>query len=288
MIWEKKSHVRQFLTQPISKIGKWTKNQKQKVKEKWQTFIQFLQNELKFTPSLPHFTHHDLAILFDAVDQFYFGHSLQKWIQKAPISLTFQLINHNKQIDIAGLCTRTSLPQPKYDRSLKKYIEHEFVILLNLHMFNKLFASPSHTSFVSNGQSCYSKLECLMNVLVHEICHFILMFVVPDISEKEQAHGKSFKRLAKYLFGHTDYKHALTISRKNEKSNIKLLLRKPWRQDKKHIFYVELPLTHGKNKNNKTQKIAGHILKFHLERALFQDLSPEQNKYLIPYFMFVL
>ena len=67
---------------------------------------------------------------------------------------------------------------------------------------------------VSNGIPCSSRLECFLNVLLHESVHALINCTC-SIPRKERpsalgSHGKVFQAVAKVLFGHTDFRHELS------------------------------------------------------------------------------
>lgn len=69
-------------------------------------------------------------------------------------------------------------------------------------IFDKLYMN-GEKSYLSNGLLCYNRLSALTNVFEHELIHLIIK--ITDV--KEQSHGPTFQKLAKDLFGHTDFRH---------------------------------------------------------------------------------
>ncbi len=72
---------------------------------------------------------------------------------------------------------------------------------------------PAAPRYACSGLVCASRLECLQLTLEHEMVH-LLMFVWRECNDARPSgrlggHGKTFKLLARNLFGHTDTKHGL-------------------------------------------------------------------------------
>lgn len=57
-----------------------------------------------------------------------------------------------------------------------------------------------------NGIYCYSKKECILNILQHEFVHFLI-----HCHGIIETHGYYFKKWSKNIFGHTEYKHNILI-----------------------------------------------------------------------------
>jgi hypothetical protein len=45
-------------------------------------------------------------------------------------------------------------------------------------------------------------LQAVCYIIEHELCHFVLFKYFPEVSKKETAHGRTFRKLVKHLFGH--------------------------------------------------------------------------------------
>jgi predicted SprT family Zn-dependent metalloprotease len=58
------------------------------------------------------------------------------------------------------------------------------------------------------GLECYSRLECLVRALQHELCHLI---VFTNWLDYEDAHDINFKAVASCFFGHKACTHGLPI-----------------------------------------------------------------------------
>jgi hypothetical protein len=69
---------------------------------------------------------------------------------------------------------------------------------------------PPNPVYPIGGLMCRSRLECMQLTLEHEMIH-LLMFVWKECNDKGVlgGHGKTFKRLARNIFGHTETKHGL-------------------------------------------------------------------------------
>lgn len=210
-------------------------------------------------------TSKDLELIFRLFDKIYFANTLGELIRQTHGHLTFKW-KHSKKVTktgVAGHCSKKGC---------------YFEIVLFAQVFQKLFSQTDQHSFVSNGVSCYSRLECLLNVFAHELCHLLLMKFCPEVTEKEQAHGKTFKLLAKHLFGHVEYRHALTLRRANQKSNIKSLVQSIFRKSPEHVFTI---------RDSRGVQLQGKVIRLNPQRALFRP--KDTNKILrVPYTLFVL
>ena len=72
--------------------------------------------------------------------------------------------------------------------------------------FNEL--DIDNNDLYSNGMKCNSKLDCLINVLCHEIIH-VIQFVYCGYggSNSANGHDEYFMTLANNMFGFSEYFH---------------------------------------------------------------------------------
>ena len=122
-----------------------------------------------------------LAKLFLALDDIYFNSRLG---QKAAVHFKFMRRNANK----GGYCERVA--------------PGNYVIAINGHMILRCNSSAK-----VNGLQCYSRLDMLIEVLLHESLHALIFAYGTG---RERAHGKEFTSIGLALFGHLDSKHYIT------------------------------------------------------------------------------
>lgn len=189
----------------------------------------------------------DLSYLFEVFDNTYFAGSLWKRICDDHGVLKFQF-SSRKATHKAGVCKRRG---------------SDYEIILYASIFNDLFLDESHKSYISNGMPCHSRLECLLNVFAHELCHLILLhFCKRDpLIQSEKSHGPTFQRFVRHLFGHTEFRHALSNQNVNSKStsDTKSIVEALYRKNKDHTFKINL--------GGKGDIVDGKIVRLNPKRA---------------------
>lgn len=200
----------------------------------------------------------DLAHVFEAFDSVYFHGSLWRSVCENRGTLKFELSKHHAQS--AGQCS-------------KKGCVYEIRIYLKV--FRELFRSASDRHFISNGLPCRSRLECLLNVFAHELCHLLMLRFC--FHRDKKPHGPTFQKLVFHLFGHTEFQHELDAARANQTadSDFYAEVSRLYHANRKHVFSVHAPpgWVH----------VPCVILRLNKRRAQVQTLESPPMKSLIPY-----
>jgi hypothetical protein len=139
-------------------------------------------------PKMDKYSDRDLYTIFEMVDKVYFNNVLNEYIKDKKINLTFRLNN---------TFTKT--------KGLSTIYGSNCSIELDISMFDKPFKKQK-----INGLVCYTKLECMLNVFIHELVHLII-FVSGIEKNIPRDNCKSFKNITRSLFGHKYYKNNLLI-----------------------------------------------------------------------------
>jgi hypothetical protein len=144
-----------------------------------------------------------LADMMDCYDRCFFNNLLrQKFIsiQHRQIVLQWGGTKFDKK-GIAGYCDTCDTT----------------VVTLAFHPDIANIAVDPHKGECVNGILCLNTLACLMIVCEHELVHAVINAGM----NQQGAHGKLFKKMAKTLFGHLEYRHE--IGRGNGVEKVKLL-----------------------------------------------------------------
>jgi len=212
----------------------------------------------------------DLSYIFEIFDSVYFNGSLWKTICTQHATLGFKF--SNRKAKKAGHCSRKGC---------------QYEIVLFLPVFTTIFTKPTDQFYNSNGVTCKSRLECLLNVFAHELCHLILQRFCHIVGQTEKSHGPTFQKFARHLFGQTEFRHALVDTHVNvssgmkqqEKADQKAKVVSLYKKNKNHVFHVNLEKHGGKE--------SGVITGLHKVRAGFY-ISATGKKMKVPYRMFEL
>jgi hypothetical protein len=173
----------------------------------WKTFLRYARE--KVDPDFTDVTKEQLLQLFKIADTIYFNGVLTQLALKEKREIRAEFLKCTK---IGGLYA-----QPYCFVTNQKL--HE--ISMNKEILLKI---PIGESRVSNGILCSSRLECLLNVLVHEMIHMLMEMTCPYFKamifqtkkKQKNIHGKEFKAIALNLFGHTKANHRLHHTLKEE------------------------------------------------------------------------
>jgi hypothetical protein len=206
----------------------------------------------------------DLSYIFEIFDSVYFNGSLWKTICTQHATLGFKL--SNRKAKKAGHCSRKGC---------------QYEIVLFLPVFTNIFTKPTDQFYNSNGISCKSRLECLLNVFAHELCHLILERFCHVVGQTEKSHGPTFQKFARHLFGQTAFRHALmdtNVNMTEEKADQRAKVVSLYKKTPNHIFHVDL--------NKHGGKQSGIITDIYKIRAKF--LSTTGKVVMVPYRMFEL
>jgi hypothetical protein len=124
----------------------------------------------------------DIDYLFRRIDHLFCGGSLQK-LNPPPVA---------------------QLMEPGY-RSKSPMTLGDYITRTNTIRINTPLWLSSRSEEVCNGVVCKSRISVLQSVVEHEMVHMI----VNNSCWEKLSHGKNFVIIAKKIFGHTHYRHAL-------------------------------------------------------------------------------
>jgi len=128
----------------------------------------------------------DFRELFRLYDELFFHGELIKSISPKTLTIKF-----GKMKLAAGSCQKKS---------------NTYTITLSKPVLTSVFSSPNSNTVETNaGLQVYDQLSCLQLTFEHELIHLLIHLR----KVKEPSHGAHFKKLAKDIFGHTDFRHTL-------------------------------------------------------------------------------
>ena len=124
--------------------------------------------------------------IYNAYDQIFFYNYLSEALNRHNITLRFGVTSGLKVIGkccIKGCSASINLSKESMDSLFKNGIKSHLI----------------------NGVVCKTRLDCLLCLFEHELTHLIISYSYP----KSIPHSKQFKKFAKDVFGHTDFRHSL-------------------------------------------------------------------------------
>jgi hypothetical protein len=137
-----------------------------------------------------------VTVVFDAVDDVYFGGKLRNYI-----SLKGDGLICTVGYDIKDAVATTEVFFHNGNTTKRWY-----TVSMNSR-FNELDITNTDKLY-SNGITCKTKLDCLINVLCHEVIHIIqFLYCGYEGTEHHGGHDDYFLTLAKNMFGYNDYYH---------------------------------------------------------------------------------
>jgi hypothetical protein len=143
----------------------------------------------------------DLDRLFALYDEQFFANSFRR---------SFVAAGHELEMMPTAMLSRTA-GRCAYDPSRLKH-RCTYTIEIATRILRDAFGPdrPTRPVYAVGGLLCRSRLECMQLTLEHEMVH-LLMFVWKECSDGARlgGHGRTFKLLARNIFGHTETKHGL-------------------------------------------------------------------------------
>jgi hypothetical protein len=137
----------------------------------------------------------DLRLLFELYDGLFFSHQLRQRLESSGCPIYFEasrrMTSAGANIGIRGA----------------KTAHRQYRIAVSAAVLFASFRSEGETCSV-NGVTCLDRLQSLLILMEHELVHLYEM-----LERGASGHGASFQRIARDLFGHTDYRHALVTPR---------------------------------------------------------------------------
>jgi len=133
----------------------------------------------------------DLRILFEAYDDVFFQKQLTVLLESTRHSMFFEV------------STRMTTAGANISRRSSGRRAGVFRIAISAPVLFSSFREPGE-AFEVNGLTCTNRLQALQVLMEHELVHLYEM-----LQSGASGHGPSFREIARGLFGHTDYRHAL-------------------------------------------------------------------------------
>lgn len=129
--------------------------------------------------------------MFWLYDQVFFNNIFRRLEKEKGFKVTFKF---SKRTGAAAVCRSKG--------------NCEFVIEISLPVYQAIFQPGTAEVEKANGINCESHIECLQLVMEHEMIHALIRAL--DIPTK-MSHGPEFQKIARGLFGHTDFRHSLGL-----------------------------------------------------------------------------
>jgi hypothetical protein len=152
-------------------------------------------------------TKRDLEELFTLYDDYFFDSSIRNYLKEKDEELIVKFGQFRKKQGTAGHC--------KLKIQGKKEVKKCYHTLgFSLPVLSNVFVDDESEEIeTANGIQCFDQLECLQIIMEHEMIHLIINLWNEGKSEekvnKREAHGKTFKTLARNIFGHSNFRHSL-------------------------------------------------------------------------------
>lgn len=143
--------------------------------------------------------------MFEAIDRIHFNGEIEEKLKSTGSTLKFRI---GKGTKTAGVCS---------------WKQCEYTITISKKLFDGLF-KKGEESLVTDGLKCYSRNECLLMTLEHEITHMIMTLY----GVHGEHHGSVFQCVNEGLFGHTDFRHNLLLGESDKqlkKEDVKVGMR---------------------------------------------------------------
>jgi hypothetical protein len=153
------------------------------------------------SPNFEGLSYSDLDHLFGLYDAHFFAGAFRRDFDKTGSNLEMRPSAALSRS--AGRCV--------FDKSLQKN-KCVYTIEIATKILRDAFGPdrPPNPVYPIGGLMCRNRLECMQLTLEHEMIH-LLMFVWEECNDKSVlgGHGKTFQRLARNIFGHTETQHGL-------------------------------------------------------------------------------
>ena len=155
------------------------------------------RSEILKAESFQHIATRDLAILFDVVDQEYFGGCCSQVINEQGATLSFRL---SKRMTSCGGTTTLEYETSSADEGAERK-KFEIAVATTL-LFDTFRVRKSAKV---GGVACRSSLEALTRIMEHEMVHLIELLLWDD----SNCSGKRFQQISWRRFGHLESNHQL-------------------------------------------------------------------------------
>ncbi|GIW92880.1 MAG: hypothetical protein KatS3mg110_0921 [Pirellulaceae bacterium] len=146
-------------------------------------------------PNFTRISARDLWHLFSFYDEGFFRGHLRQSLNGATLTFRFS----RRMTNSAGLTTMVV--------HRGEAVPRQFEIALSSKLLFDAFRDGTAIEYV-NGLACRDRLAALMRVFEHELVHLAELLAWNE----SQCRRERFQRIARQLFGHTDYRHQLVPS----------------------------------------------------------------------------
>lgn len=160
-------------------------------------------------PNFTKLSSKDLKFVYDQIDSIYFLNYLSRIVSNEKKEVTFRV--STRMTSRAG--------QLLTDRRRPNLHELGISSFLLFEAFSKEATTTDEREITVNGIKCFDRLDCILRIMEHEIVHLLMCCIsftrlIPGLLDDdnqftESYHGPFFQRVAKRLFGHTDFQHDL-------------------------------------------------------------------------------
>lgn len=146
-----------------------------------------------------HISTRDLAILFEVVDQEYFGGCCAQTLEEQDATLSFRL---SKRMTSCGGTTTLEYESKSRAQSVEAEQKKFEIAVATTLLFNTFRVRKSAKV---GGVNCHSSLEALTRIMEHEMVHLIELLLWDD----SNCSGKRFQQISWRRFGHLESNHQL-------------------------------------------------------------------------------
>jgi sRNA-binding protein len=132
--------------------------------------------------------------MFNTIDNFYFDNKIANYSKDKHIQINFKVYNNINEIEYVSITKNTELL---------------YEICASTNIINDLFNCENKVDKITNiyGQKCVDRLECMIQLMQHEIIHLVLMLFRED---NHMTHSPIFSRIVQNHFGQTECKHIMS------------------------------------------------------------------------------
>ena len=207
------------------------------------------------SPNLDNFSKKEMDTLFKIIDKTYFN------------NLLTNLINSDKSIELSFLTTKAYKKTGGYCEMKKDYKKCYYKIALAPKIPIIAFTKHKYQNSNSILKYCFNPLDCIIDVMSHEIVHFIIFALCPYY-DVPGGHSEEFKKIIYNMFGHTNFRHS--IGRTPDREPIKTIFTKDKiiEENAKYIYF--------KHDKNSEELLKEEIIKLNPKKV-------KTRNYLVPY-----
>lgn len=182
-----------------------------------------LQDEFQGKSNFTKLKEENVRTLYKLYDKVFFDGQIARKLKEVGSPLDFE-VTTSTVATTAGRCGRKKNTRTQ---------QCNYIFSFPNGLYQKIFTNEAARKKPLDlaGWTCKDRLECLMIVFEHELIHLLMMVWGYDAKERSgpkkniySSHGKLFRCMLTYYFGHTEYKHTLlnndpSLGPKLEKKN---------------------------------------------------------------------